>query len=108
MEKNTTYFLVMSVWHIFDSLPHSWNKTSIFRVNGKGTNSSWGILIDVSLNTYVDIVSFGPPKSEDGQIKKGDDEGKRPDSGIDDKSSRSPKRSSELNPSWSKGGEEIV
>ena len=62
------------------------------------------------LNTSVDIVSFGlgPPKSEDGQIKKGDDEGKRPDSGIDDKSSWSPKRSSELNPSWSKGGEEIV
>ena len=77
-------------------------------VNSKGTNSSWGILIHVSLNTYVDIVSFCPPKSEDGQIKKGDNEGKRPDSGVDDKSSRSPKRSSELNPSWSKGGEEIV
>ena len=67
-----------------------------------------GILIHVSLNTYVDIVSFCPPKSEDGQIKKGDNEGKRPDSGVDDKSSWSPKRSSELNPSWSKGGEEIV
>ena len=51
MEKNTTYFLIMCVWHIFDFSPHSWNKTSIFIVNGKGTNSSWDILIDISLNT---------------------------------------------------------
>ena len=65
-------------------------------------------MIHISLNTYVDVVSFSPPKSEDGQIKKGDAKGKRPDSGVDDKSSRSPKRSSELNPSWSKGDEEIV
>ena len=99
---------VLKIWHLFYFLPHTRPVFSSVIVNSIGTNFYRGILIHVSLNTYVDIVSFCPPKSEDGQIKKGDDEGKRLDSGIDDKSSWSPKRSSELNPSWSKGGEEIV
>ena len=59
-------------------------------------------------DTYVDIISFSPPESEDSPIEERYNEGKRPDCGVDEKSSRAPKRPQKLDSSGAERGEKVV
>ena len=66
---------------------------------------------DISPNTYVNIVSCSPPEPEDGPIEERHNEDKRPDGDVDEKSSRAPERSKELNSSgtqWPKKVGQVV
>ena len=66
---------------------------------------------DISPNTYVNIVSCSPPEPEDGPIEERHNEDKRPNGDVDEKSSRAPERSKELNSSgtqWPKKVGQVV